>query len=125
MIKSEDMNKKNYMYLYCVNCEEEGIYFTDDMAQDCFIKCNNCSKEIADVWCEDCGMGGPFVENLEKKPKSWKCPDCNGEYSLSDDFYSNPFILYRGNQVPKEIIEGIDKRFKKKKKGLFGLLKRK
>lgn len=124
MIKREDMNKKNYLYAHCENCDEEGIYFVDDMEQNCFIKCNNCNAEMSDVWCEDCGMGGPFIENLNARPDKWQCPDCSKEYNLSYDFYNNPITLYRENQVPKEVLKNIDNSKKKVKKGLFGFMKR-
>ena len=123
MVKSEDLNKKIYLYSPCEGCEEEGIYFVNDFEENSFLKCNKCGKETSDVWCEKCGMGGPFVENIEERPNNWKCPDCKSEYTLPNDFYTNSTTLYLESEVSKEILKSIDKARKKDKKGLSNIFK--
>ena len=123
MLKSEDLIKKIYLYLPCEGCSEEGIYFVDNFEEDSFLKCNNCGKETSDVWCKKCGMGGPFVKNIEERPDKWKCPDCNSEYMLPSDFYTDETTLYLESDVPKEILKNIDKAKKKNKKGLSNIFK--
>ena len=109
MIKSEDLNKKIYLYLPCEGCNEEGIYFANNFEEDTFLKCESCGKETSDVWCDKCGMGGPFVENIEERPDRWRCPDCKTEYMLGNDFYLSAKTLYLESTVPKEILKEIDK----------------
>lgn len=128
MIREEDLKKEMYLPMTCTKCNEEGIYFTNDPEGNIFLICGNCGYGMVDVWCEKCGIGGPFITNIDKKPTSWQCPECKSQYKLSDDFYLTPQILYQKSQIPKDILKNFDNSKKDKKKAgfnLFGLFSRK
>ena len=49
----------------------------------------------------------PFVDNIEDRPKFWRCWECKSEYPLNDDFYRNPLTIYFEEDLPEEIKEKI------------------
>jgi hypothetical protein len=85
---------KNRLPIWCVQCDKQGFIFVDDVEQPYFVVCKRCGWETSEVFCPKCVIGGEFVEDVGKRPKSWKCPDCGTEYDLPESFYDEPVPLY-------------------------------
>jgi hypothetical protein len=80
--------------IWCVQCDKQGLIFVDDIEQPYFVVCKRCGWETSEVYCPKCNIGGEFVEDVGKRPTSWRCPDCGTEYDLPESFYDKPVLLY-------------------------------
>jgi hypothetical protein len=80
--------------IWCEQCDRQGLVSVDDVEQPYFVVCKRCGWETSEVFCPKCVIGGEFVEDVGKRPKSWKCPDCGTEYDLPESFYDEPVPLY-------------------------------
>ena len=93
--------------LNCEQCEQLGYFFIEDINKSSFIICQQCSGETSNVWCPKCGMGGPFIRNIEQRPTAWACPNCHTKYSLPPNFYKKPVPLFEIEELPLTIQERI------------------
>ncbi len=85
---------RNLSIAICPQCEEEGHYYSTESGEGSFaLVCWKCHYTFSDVWCENCGMGGDFVDMHLREPPTWTCPECDEEYPLPMDFYENPIHL--------------------------------
>ncbi len=102
-MKTDNASGKTTIPAYCEKCEQEMFYLSDDLEGSYFLACPHCRFETSCVWCSNCGMGGPFIREIEKRPQSWQCPDCESQHSLSFRFYDTPIILLREGDLPSKI----------------------
>lgn len=82
--------------LICSNCKSIG-YYKYEIGKDQLLICNNCSNEIAEVYCPECDVYGGFIKELQNHPKNWCCPYCNKKHDISSNFYRNPLIVKMKN----------------------------
>ena len=87
------LTEKEFIPIWCENCNRQGGIFIDDPEEPCFVICKTCGWETSQVWCPDCGMGGGFIEEIGKRPKSWNCPSCKASYQLPQGFYKKSVEL--------------------------------
>jgi len=73
-------------YPQCPKCEYEGSedYSLIDPA---IIRCPQCDHVYSSIWCETCGFGGDFIENIFDRPTTWICTDCGTTQLLPGDIY--------------------------------------
>ena len=84
---------KDYVPLWCEQCDKQGLVFVDDIEQPYFIVCKRCGWEASQVFCPKCVIGGEFVRHIEERPMVWTCPDCETEYRLPASFYDESVPL--------------------------------
>jgi hypothetical protein len=89
--------------IWCEDCNRQGYIFIDDPEQPCFVVCKTCGWETSQVWCPKCGMGGEFVEEINKHPTSWNCPNCDTEYQLPQEFYEESVALIAEKELPPHL----------------------
>ena len=87
--------------IWCSGCNQQGDAYVDNYEDTFFVICNNCQYETSQVWCPKCEMGGEFVIEISKKPKTWNCPNCRSKYELPSDFYGNPVKLSVQRKIEK------------------------
>ncbi len=104
--------EKDYSPIWCEGCNQQGYIFVDNLEGSYFVICKTCGWETSDVWCPQCGMGGEFVRNIDKRPSSWKCSNCNTKYELANGFYDNPVMLFIEEVLPETVLEQMEKDFK-------------
>ncbi len=95
--------EKEYLPIWCEDCDLQGYIFIDDLESSYFVTCNTCGWETSYVCCPKCQMGGEFVRNVSKRPVSWTCPSCKMKYTISSTMYENPIRLYVEKDLPTEI----------------------
>jgi hypothetical protein len=88
------VSKSSELPIWCVQCDKQGFIFVDDAEQPYFVVCKRCGWETSEVFCPKCVIGGEFVEDVDKRPTSWRCPECGTEYNLPQSFYDEPVPLY-------------------------------
>jgi hypothetical protein len=93
-LRMGDGLSKESLPIWCEQCDKQGLIFVDNIEQAYFVVCKRCGWETAEVFCPKCVIGGEFVTQVEKRPKSWKCPDCGTEYALPALFYDEPVLLH-------------------------------
>jgi len=76
--------------IWCQKCDKQGFILVDDLECPYFVICERCGWETSQVFCPTCQMGGEFVREIEKRPTSWVCSDCDTRYELPVDFYKQP-----------------------------------
>jgi len=74
-------------YPQCPKCEYEGSenYSLIDPA---IIRCPQCDHIYSSIWCETCGIGGDFINNIFDRPTTWTCGDCGTTRQLPADIYA-------------------------------------
>jgi hypothetical protein len=78
----------------CTHCEEIGYHpLSDDDTEDTALQCWKCHQIFWSVFCDDCGMGGDFVDMASGLPSDWICPKCQRQYQLLTDRYHHPIEL--------------------------------
>lgn len=82
-------------YPQCPKCEYEG---SEDysMIDPAIIRCPKCDHVYSSIWCETCGIGGDFINNIFDRPTSWTCTDCGTRQQLPGNIYT--------------VIEGVESR---------------
>jgi hypothetical protein len=93
--------------LNCEKCERQGFIFVEDLDKSHFVVCQECGGETSNVWCHTCQMGGSFVRNIKRRPKSWSCPSCHKSYALPPSFYTMQVPLFGIEELPITIQERI------------------
>lgn len=102
---------KDYLPIWCENCDQQGFIFVDNPEGSFFAICKTCGWETSEVWCPKCGMGGEFVRNIGKRPTSWNCPNCKTKYDLPNGFYENSLTLFTEEVLPQTVLDRIEKGF--------------
>ena len=97
------LTDKEFIPIWCDDCNRQGGIFIDDPEEPYFVICKNCGWETSQVWCPECGMGGGFVEEISKRPMSWNCPSCETEYQLPQEFYTKSVELIAIKELPDDI----------------------
>ena len=101
---------KEYLPIWCEDCDQQGYIFIDNLDDPCFIICKACGWETSHVSCPKCQMGGEFVRNISERPSSWICPSCQTQYPISSAVYENPTRLYVEKELPFDIRQRIEKK---------------
>jgi len=100
-----------YDQLTCPHCGK--MVFTVEPVLDDdngkVINCIECGKNFGEVLCEQCGIGGPYL-NTDEKNTAWVCPSCEGAYNESETIYEHIIksIPYKRNR--KKNLENRGKR---------------
>ncbi len=103
--------EKDYLPIWCEDCDSQGYVFVDDLDCPYYVVCKTCGYETSQVWCPKCQMGGEFVRNIGERPSSWNCSNCKTEYELPSEFYENPIMLFTEEVLPQNVLERIEKDF--------------
>lgn len=74
-------------YPQCPKCEYEGPerYSLVDPA---IVRCPQCDHIYSYIWCETCGIGGDFINNIDDRPRRWVCTDCGSSQSIPCKAYA-------------------------------------
>lgn len=88
---------------YCQKCGNDGYYFADAVEECHFVKCAHCGKQALETWCPECGVGFTKMLNGKSYSLHWKCEECQKKYILPDDFFNQPVLLYRKEDIPKHL----------------------
>lgn len=78
--------------IQCENCEFVGISKLD-LNGSSIHRCSKCGHVFSYVWCEQCELGGDFVDNIDDKPSSYICMGCDTEIFFKNDMYTNIRIV--------------------------------
>lgn len=99
MTLNTDFNK-DYLPIWCEQCDAQGYFFADDVLRPCLVICRRCNTYWLSVWCTKCEMGLALPRKSEERSLSWTCPDCKSEYSLPASVYDEPLTLYAADELP-------------------------
>ncbi len=108
-MNTDSIFNKDYLPIWCEQCERLRFLFVDNPEQICFVICKRCGQETAQVYCPKCEMGGDFIRNIAKHPSYWVCSKCKTRYALPADFYEKPNYLYGEEELPSETRDRIRK----------------
>ena len=94
--------QSKYSMMDCPKCQHTTYYFYQgEPDAPCILECWSCHHRFSFVWCDKCGMGSDFIKNIQKRPASWQCPDCEFVYSLSPHIYENPITTFDFSALPQ------------------------
>jgi hypothetical protein len=97
----------DFLETWCESCNKPLYYRME--RDSVLIECPRCNKLTSDVFCNICGIGGPFVLNLDEEPTEWICNSCKLVQPLPIDFYKSKIIGVTSINAPAELIDGIKK----------------
>jgi len=88
---------------WCENCNKQGIYFADDLNSYYLIKHPLCGYESLNAHCSKCDIGYAFPIEDGNYIESWKCAQCNTQYSIPPETYNHFITLYIADELPEEV----------------------
>jgi hypothetical protein len=95
--------EKDFLPEWCENCDQQGVFFIDNIFEPYLVACQHCDKEVISVWCPECEAGFALPIKKGSRQTDWDCPICHKHYFFPEAAYKQPVKLYLESDLPEDV----------------------